>query len=230
MEDVELDPEREQQMLERVKAEFLQQDTENDAKKVPGGHQIGRRVIFVSAAAVLIMVVSFAFSVFMPESVSHARGFVRSAAIWVNNTLHLGYEFEEPVANPMQWNEQEVIYSTLEEAAANVPYPLLYLDDSTLQLHSVSLLNVSSLSSITIAYQNGSAIFNISIHPTAESVLTGLDRSTRIPWQHGEFVCWESDSLNYALSYYSGMEISIYCSGISHDTFLALCQALKLFN
>lgn len=228
MEDIELDPEREQQMLEQVKAQFLRQDTEKTMKR-SGGHGIGRRVLVVSAAAVLFIVLSFGFTVLMPESVSHARGFMRTAAIWVNNTLHLGYEFEEPMENSGKLTLPDAVYNSFEEAAASIPYPLVYLDNSSLEFQSVAVQNTSGFSEIVIAYQKGSQECYIRLNHAADKTLTGSNSNayTIVPWQHGELGCWEGALANFALTYYSGMEITIRGINISYDDFLTLCQALK---
>lgn len=233
MEDIQPDPEREQQMLEEIKANFLRQSAACDrAPKRSRRHEIGRRVLVVSAAAMLLVVMSYGIAVLMPESVSHARGFVRTAAIWVNNTLHLGYEFEEPLNNHIHQNSQEGIYDTLEEAAMNIPYPLLYLDNSNFELQSISIQLVATFNEICISYQNGPQEYYMTLTPAAENTLTSLNSNTRTitSWQEGKLECWESDSLNYALTYYAGMEIDIRGLNISFNDFLDLCQTLKPFN
>lgn len=231
MENIELDPEREQQMLEQAKATLMRQGAEQ-AEKRPAGHGMGRRVLIVSAAAVLVMVLSFGFTVLMPESVSHARGFMRTAAIWVNNTLHLGYEFEEPMENPAQQSLHDAIYGSLEEAAANIPYPLVYLDAPNFTLQSVTVQKTALLNEIVITYQDQAQSFVIKLEPAADSALVGFGSNayTAIPWQCGELECWESNSTNYALTYYSNMEINIQCINTPYDDFVTLCKALKTFN
>lgn len=228
-EEVELDPNLRLQMLERAKA-ALMQPSEPSSVQPSRRHGIGRRVLVVSAAAVLIMVLSFGFAVLTPGSVSHARGFVRTAAIWVNNTFHLGYEFEDPVYESSQHAVREDIYHSFDEAASNTTCPIVYFDDPTVELQSIAILNAGAYPSITIDCQKDSALLSISLNHALENTLTGLKRSTLIPWQHGELECWETDLGNHALTYYSGMEISIYGIDIVYDDFLALCQKLKSFN
>lgn len=231
MEDIEYDPEREQQMLKQVRAEFLQQNADPDTKRAKG-HGIGRRVILVPAAALLMIVLSFAFTVLTPESVSHARGFVRSAAIWVNRTLKLGFDFEEPVENPSLQESPQTTYSTLHEAAANIPYPLVYFDDSDFALQSVFMQDDPLFSDVVITYRNGSQTCYIKINPAVENTLTSMDANmnTILSWEGGEIVCWEGDPESHAFAYYSGMEIDIRGFDITYDRFLALCQTLRAFN
>lgn len=231
MEDIELDPEREQQMLEEVKAQFLRQDTETNMKR-SGGHGIGRRVLVVSAAAVLFIVLSFGFTVLMPESVSHARGFMRTAAIWVNNTLQLGYEFEEPVVNPMQQIEEDATYDSFEAAIANIPYPLVRLNAPGFELQSITVSDAMDFSPAAIFYSNGIQSCRILVTPTAEDLLTSLasDAATTIPWKYGTLVCWEAELKSYALTFYSGTELYIETNSIPFNDFLALCQTLEPVN
>lgn len=231
MENIELDPEREQQMLEQAKATLMRQGAEQ-AEKRPAGHGMGRRVLIVSAAAVLVMVLSFGFTVLTPESVSHARGFMRTAAIWVNNTLHLGYEFDEPIATPALSGEEDAVYATLEEAAANIPYPLVYFDDPSVTLQSVAAQLTSSFSKIVVYYENESGDCTIEITPISENLITNVtdDNQILIPWQCGEMISWEIDPIKCAITYYSNMEIDIITSDIPYDDFVALCKTLKVFN
>lgn len=231
MENIELDPEREQQMLEQAKATLMRQGVE-PAEKLPARHGMGRRVLIVSAAAVLVMVLSFGFTVLMPESVSHARGFVRTAAIWVNNTLHLGYEFDELNEKPVRPDEQDITYSTLEQAAQNVPYLLMYLDAPDLALRSVSFQDNAIFSKAIISYGNEHESCRIELTPIGEDTITDLDDGFQefIPWQYGKFAFWEVDSTKYALTFYSNLEIYIISSDIHYDDFYVICQTLKPFN
>lgn len=231
MEEIELDPERAQQMIEQAKANLMRQGAETEPRKA-SGHRMGRRVLIVSAAAVLIVVLSFGFAVLTPESVSHARGFMRSAAIWVNNTLKLGYVFEEPMERPDLFTGEDATYATLEEAAANIPYPLVYLDDPSLTLRSVSVQQTDSLSKIIISYGDDFETRRIELTPISEDLATHFsdESQTLIPWQGGEMMSWEIDSLKCAITYYTNVEIGIVWSDISYDDFLMLCQTLKVLN
>lgn len=232
MEDVKLDPERDRQMLEEAKARFLQQDADIQTKTTSVGHQIGRRVLIVSAAAVVLLVLSFGFSVLMPESVSHARGFMRSAAIWVNNTLHLGYEFEEPIEDISLLSGEDVTFSSLEQASEELPYQLFCFNDPYLVFQSVSVIHTATSSQIVISYGDESANCQITLDPTTDNTLTNLNSNTHtiVPWQYGELECWQSASIGYALTYYAGTEIAIKGLNLPYDDFLAMCQTLKPFN
>ena len=232
MEDIEPDPERERQVFEQISLQVAQGENTADHRKSAGGHQIGRRVLIVSAAAMLFVVLSFGFTVFMPESVSHAKVFVRSAAIWINNTFHLGYEFEEPVGNHVQFDGQDATYYTLEEAAKNIPYPLVYFDDSSLTLRSISIQRTAIVAKTVLSFENESNFCKIILTPITGDIVTSLesDFQTLVPWQHGEFAFWEANSIKYAITYYLNLEIYIEGTEISNDDFLMLCQTVKVFN
>ena len=232
MEDIELDPERERQILENAKAKSMRQGPEMATHKTSGGQRMGRRVLIVSAAAVLIMALSFGFAVLMPESVSHARGFVRTAAIWVNDTLHLGYAFEEPTLTPAPYDGGDATYATLEEAAANIPYPLFYLDDPSLTLRSVSIQRTAIGFIVSISYGDESEYCRIELTPVNEENVTDLLESSQllIPWQYGELASWEGSSVQNAITYYSDFEVIVRGFNISDDDFLALCHTLRVFN
>ena len=55
------------------------------------------RVVIIAAAAVCLMVVSFLYSALAPVTVSSANNVVRRAVIWINDQLHLGITFPEPL-------------------------------------------------------------------------------------------------------------------------------------
>lgn len=232
MEDIELDPQRDQEILEQVKAKFEQRQLQETKESPSRGTKIGRRVIMVAATVVVLLVVPFVYTVLMPESVSHARGFVRSAAIWVNNTLHLGYDFEEPVEKPSQHAEGDVIYSSLEEAAENIPYPLVYLDDPRVELRAIMLRHGLIHNRVIISYSIDDQPFNISLLPIGENTTTDMAGQSiaNATWQCGELFCWNSDPSVNAITYYSGMEINIQAENISQDIFLDLCRNLKPVN
>ena len=229
MEDVEFDPEREQQMLEQVKADFLQQKISDTDTKRSKRHGIGRRVLLVPAAAVLILVLSFAFTVLTPGSVSHAKGFVRTAAIWLNNVLHLELEFEEPTEQEAYTEGQDAIYSSLEEAAADIAFPLLYFDDPNVTLQSIAVQKTNTTNQIHISYIYGDSIGRIILTTNAETSFTNLtDKSqTIIPWQEGELYCWNDTYANYAFTYHAGQEVFISMPDLPFDQFLILCQTIK---
>ena len=232
MEDIELDPERERQMLEEAKAKYMRQGPEADARKSSGGQRIGRRVLIVSAAAVLIVILSFGWAVLMPESVSHANGFIRKAVIWINDTLHLGYESEESTATPIPYDGEDATFASLEEAAAKLPYPLVYLDHPGLTLRSVTISRTGTFGKITIFYGEESEYCKIELVPVSEDIVTSLDEVSQalIPWQCGKLALWETTTFQNALTYYANMEIYIKASNVSYDDFLAICQTLKVFN
>ena len=228
MEDIQLDPERSKEIMAQVKQRFEQVPNEVPTTR---RHHIGHRVIAVAAMAVCFLVFSFAYTVLMPESVSNARGFVRTAAIWVNNTLHLGYEFEVPVDDPATQSTESTVYSTFQEAAANISYPLVYFDNPDFKLISIVLNYWGDIPLITISYSHESELISIDLIPVGEQSHMQLETENQLlTWQNGTLICWESDSRQRASTYYSGMEINITGSNISYSDFESLCRTLLPLN
>ena len=100
-----------------------------------------RRVVIIAAAAVCLMVVSFLYSALAPVTVSSANNVVRRAVIWINDQLHLGITFPEPLNIDPDKVEitESTKFSTLEETVQHVNLPVIYLKDSgDLKLSSIS--------------------------------------------------------------------------------------------
>ena len=100
-----------------------------------------RRVVIIAAAAVCLMVVSFLYIALAPVTVSSANNVVRRAVIWINDQLHLGITFPEPLNIDPDKAEitSYTTFSTLEEAKQRVNLPIIYLMDSgDLKLSDIS--------------------------------------------------------------------------------------------
>lgn len=231
MEETKLDPERDAQIIARAKEQY-EQTRKEETKEPVRGNRIGRRVLIVSATAMALMVLSFAYTVLMPDSVSSAKNFVHRATIWVSNALHLGIEVEVPPEGPTQGSTEDAVYYSLEEAAANLPYPLVYLDHPDVELQSVMVLAAYQYPEAALSYRYESADINIYIAFIGEDYYTKLNTPDGkiIPWKEGELACWNLDVGEHAFTYYAGLEISIDTKDdLSFDTFTDLCRYLTPF-
>ena len=234
MEVIKLDSEQDARITAWVKEQYelaMEEQEEKAAEK--RGIGIGRRILLVSAAAMLLMVLSFAYTVFTPNAVSNAKGFVQRATIWVNDAFHLGLKVEVPPKDFKQGQTNDTIYYSLEEAAANLPYPLVYFQDPNAELKSITLQQTYPFPEIVLSYQYETAQCDIMLVSLGENYIGNLESidGEIIPWQHGEMACWSINEHNHARAYYLGMEIHITDSGnMPYSVFQRLCRSLTEFT
>lgn len=137
-------PEHIEEIKQRAFQQYMarqSQQTEATEGQTTKRKGILRRVVIIAAAAVCLMVVSFLYSALAPVTVSSANNVVRRAVIWINDQLHLGITFPEPVDSDLGKTDITgyTVFSTLEEAAQHVGLPIVYLKDSgDLKLNSIS--------------------------------------------------------------------------------------------
>lgn len=232
MDETKLDPERDAQITAWVKEQY-ELSMKAKTKKPIRENKIGRRVLLVSATAVFLMVLSFAYTVFTPNAVSNAKGFVHKVTIWATDVLHLGFKVEVPSEDYVQESMADTVYHSFEDAAAaNLPHPLVYLQHPDVELLSIAVRYNYQMPEATISYQYQSIDFTIELIFTGEDYFTRLNElgDQTIQWEEGVFAYWELDTYRRAVTYYAGMEITVTMSiDISLDTFIELCQSLAIF-
>lgn len=232
MEELKLDPEHDAQMTEWVRAQY-EQTTAAGATKPVRKKKTGRRILVVAATAVLLMVSSFMYTVFTPDAVSHAKSFIHRATVWVNDVLHLGLEIEVPPDTSLQGDDGVIVFYSLEEAAAALPHPLVYLKHPDVEFQSITIRNTYQISTTAIVYRYESIDFDITMTPIGNDYSTRLNDldSQLIPWEEGDIACWDFDTYQRAVTYYADKEILINTKhGMAYDTFIELCQSLAVFN
>ena len=146
----------------RAYAEYQRrQDAQAHAAEQKAAHQKSRRLrtAVVCALAAAFLVLPLVYTILMPVSVSNANHFVRKATIWINDTLHLNIEIDEPLQEQEQIIEDvvvsESVFTTLEEARSYLDEPMLVLDsaDTGLALESIAITKYpEGIKSITITY------------------------------------------------------------------------------
>ena len=91
-----------------------------------------RRVVAVFAIAVGLMVLSMVYTVLAPVTVGNANSFVRRAAIWINDQLHLGISFPVPEEEDSQMEPMtSQAFASLQEAADELDMPIAVFDDAS---------------------------------------------------------------------------------------------------
>lgn len=195
-----------------------------------------RRVVIIAAAAVCLMVVSFLYSALAPVTVSSANNVVRRAVIWINDQLHLGITFPEPVDSDLGKTDITgyTVFSTLEEAAQHVGLPVFYLKDSgNMALSSISaniILNERVVLSTIYSDDTNNITIVVYANNNNSTLSAFFAANYRIlSLAVGDvFVCESEDGAN-AYLFYDDYSIRISTS-LDVETFIPLLHNLALFN
>ena len=241
MDDVPYNPSPEH--IEEIKQRAFQQYMARQFQQteVPEGQTtkrkgILRRVVIIAAAAVCLMVVSFLYSALAPVTVSSANNVVRRAVIWINDQLHLGITFPEPVDDS---SKKEItsytVFSTLEEAAQSTDLPVVYLKDSgDLTLSNISanvILNEKIMLSLTYS-NNKEDNLTILIYAYENSNINSAFSAANyrtISSDVGDIFACELEDGACAYLFYDGYSIRINTS-LDLKMLISLLSNLALFS
>lgn len=232
-------PEHIEEIKQRAFQQYMarqSQQTEATEGQTTKRKGILRRVVIIAAAAVCLMVVSFLYSALAPVTVSSANNVVRRAVIWINDQLHLGITFPEPVDSDLGKTDITgyTVFSTLEEAAQHVGLPIFYLKDSGDLALSNIFMNVALEEKIilSLTYTNNEDNLTILIYTYENSNINAAFSAANyrtISSTVGDvFVC-ESEDGAYAYLFYDGYSIRINTS-LDQETLVSLLNNLTLFN
>lgn len=241
MDDVPYNPSPEH--IEEIKQRAFQQYMARQFQQteIPEGQTtkrkgILRRVVIIAAAAVCLMVVSFLYSALAPVTVSSANNVVRRAVIWINDQLHLGITFPEPVDDS---SKKEItsytVFSTLEEAAQSTDLPVVYLKDSgDLTLSNISanvILNEKIMLSLTYS-NNKEDNLTILIYAYENSNINSAFSAANyrtISSDVGDIFACELEDGACAYLFYDGYSIRINTS-LDLKMLISLLSNLALFS
>lgn len=230
-------PEHIEEIKQRAFQQYMaRQSQQPDAPEGQTTNRKGilRRVVIIAAAAVCLMVVSFLYSALAPVTVSSANNVVRRAVIWINDQLHLGITFPEPVDDG---SEKKVtsytVFSTLEEAAQSTDLPIIYLkNNSDIELQSISINPIlNGKVSLSILYSDNDQKILIAIYPNENSSAASFSAANyrTISSDVGDvFACESEDGAN-AYLFYDDYSIMIN-SSLDIAAFCLILQDLAVFN
>lgn len=232
-------PEHIEEIKQRAFQQYMarqSQQTETPEGQTTKRKGILRRVVIIAAAAVCLMVVSFLYSALAPVTVSSANNVVRRAVIWINDQLHLGITFPEPVDDS---SKKEItsytVFSTLEEAAQSTDLPLVYLKDSgNLTLSNISanvILNEKIMLSLTYS-NNKEDNLTILIYAYENSNINSAFSAANyrtISSDVGDVFACELEDGACAYLFYDGYSIRINTS-LDLKMLISLLSNLALFS
>lgn len=195
---------------------------------------IAKRLVAVSAFAIVLFVAPFVYSFLMPVTMSKADHFMRDAAIWINKQFHLNIEFTVPVDNSSNVQAPaQSSFQTIEELAEHTQSSIVYLPtDETISLDCITYDNtLLGYEQISIKYKvNQSDILNIEIVPIhEESTVRFDDNITQFQTDIGVFYAWANTNSTRAIGYIASQRIDIY-SSLPQDSFQTHCSNLAILN
>ena len=225
----------------RERARRAYQESMNQERQTQRSKQkksgVLRRVVAVFAIAVGLIVTPVLYTALAPVTIGNADSFIRRAAIWVNDQLHLGIEFPKPKDEP----EQVVIkepksFSSFEEAHKELNIPLVCVTGmDELILNRINVNPQEESFFITIQYKLDNEMVNLFMEP-AWTYGTGSDKiniltekSSIMETTLGTIYIWENEAGKHAFTHTNDYQVEV-SSTVSMDYFLKICQSISLID
>ena len=218
------DEERMQQVRERAFQEYGRQE----ATRSPAREETRRRKIkslcrgamAVCVLALALIVIPLLYTALMPVTVGNAHNFVYTVGIWLNDALHLGFEFEKPVLDNEALDAvkeaESVQFATVEEAAEVLGYPIYALGEelADCSLESIEVNHmVDHVFQVTLRYTVESTELSIIQRQLPDSgILSPLEDTTILQCAAGKLVVWSRGDKYRAALVKDGWLISITAS------------------
>lgn len=197
---------------------------------------IAKRLVAVTAVAIILFVAPFVYSVLMPVTMSKADNFMRKAAIWMNDTLHLGIDVSVPAPKDDRSNaktETALVDPAIEELASASSLPIVYLPtNETVTLDSVTHNNAHlQHEQIIIQYKvKDKGTITIKIAPMLQASTMALsNKFTQIETDAGTVFFWADDEDTYAVCYNTDFRFTIF-STLTLEDLIFYCSALSNVN
>jgi len=193
-----------------------------------------RRVVAVFAIAVGLIVMSVVYSVIAPVTSSSANSFVRRAAIWVNDQLHLGISFPVPEEEPNGINIEQNSFSSIQEASKVLDMPIVIIRDDVEDILFSGIETVPSIDNsliLFIHYKIGGRSLDISVEKFRDGEIFDNSSSdiTKLLSPIGEVFIWETEEISRAITFYNGYFIEFY-GHIPLELLLTCCKSLDVIN
>lgn len=193
-----------------------------------------RRVVVVAALTVAFLLISFVYNAVTPMTVANANSFMKRAVIWINDKLHLGIEFEAPLLDDSQIdNEGEITFQTIKEASSKTNFPIVSLPDSPMVKLDEIVVTIEDdqYSLLNIKYHLESGFFNISIKPLYDNNTVFFKENSREINNSciGKIFVWRAGDYMQGRAYYKGYMIRI-SSTLSEESFSSYCELLITVN
>ena len=192
-----------------------------------------RRAVAVFAIAIGLIVVSVVYSVLAPVTVGNANSFVRRAAIWINDQLHLGISFPKPEDEENIEKANLNSFSSIEETSKALNMPIVYINHIEGLIYCGSEITsiITDLPILLLHYKIDNSSISISMEKLHDDDVLSVNREESCSFLSpiGELYVFESNGINRALTIYDGYIVEIYGS-IPKELFQQCCSALAVVN
>ena len=194
-------------------------------------------MVAVFAIAVGLIVTPVLYTALVPVTIGNADSFIRRAAIWINDQLHLNIEFPKPKDE----NEPVILtepksYSSFEAAHKELGIPLVCITGmDELILDEISAVQEEESICVTIRYKFDGVFINIFMEPsstfdTASDKINILaEKTSMMEIDFGTVYIWENETGRHALISVQNYQVEL-SSTISTECFYEICQSLTLVN
>lgn len=190
-----------------------------------------RRVVAVFAIAVGLIVTPVLYTALAPVTIGNADSFIRRAAIWINDQLHLNIEFPKPKDE----NEPVILtepksYSSFEAAYKELHIPLVCIAGvEELTLDEINATQQEEALFVSIRYRVEDTFVKITMEPSLSNRTTDFftDTASMMETPLGIIYTWENETGNHATILIDGYYVELF-STVSMEYFSELCQSLSL--
>lgn len=192
-----------------------------------------RRVVAVFAITVGLIVTPVLYTALVPVTIGNADSFIRRAAIWINDQLHLNIEFPKPKDE----NEPVILtepksYSSFEAAHKELGIPLVCVTGmDELVLDEIDVHPLEELLYITIRYKLNGEYVNLFMEPSLSNKAIGIFNENAIMMEtpFGIVYYWKNETEKHGVTFVNNYHVELI-STVSMEYFLKLCQSLTLIN
>ena len=190
-----------------------------------------RRVVAVFAIAVGLIVTPVLYTALAPVTIGNADSFIRRAAIWINDQLHLNIEFPKPKDE----NEPVILtepksYSSFEAAHKELGIPLVCITGmDELILDEINATQQEEALFVSIRYKVKDTFVNITMEPSLSSKALDIftEKASTIETSLGTVYVWETETSKRAFSFIDNYQVELF-STASMEYFSKVCQSLSL--
>ena len=196
-----------------------------------------RRVMTVAALTMAFFVVSVVYTVLMPTSIGSAHNFIRTVNLWINDTFHLGYEYDVPLQQGEQLSKLQfgevLTFSSLSDALSQLDCNFFIFDSNCDQL-SLQSIEYTKLSDnayqMLLQYVVDDHPIMLSTKPFLQtSLVSPPEDSIILTSDIGEIFIWRNEEAYRGMAIAEGM-ITQMTAAIEIQDIAAIFTSLKRVN
>lgn len=192
-----------------------------------------RRIAAVCAATLGILVVSFGFSVLMPNKIGQANNGVKKVALWFGEKLHLDLKFDQPVDDePLVDVKTEKTFFSIDKALEELKIPIVgFKKEARVELEKIEIATHSERQYlIKSIYSNNNEQIVLYVECLSDQTTAAVlaEQQIKIATPLGDAICWSNEEGSRAVLYSEQYSIQV-TSNMILDDFMETLGYLKLF-